>query len=94
MGVSVQTKRGGEVFFVNGKVRNPENHYIYKGVNIDPFIQSLNITLKKFYSYKKMPLEITLSPEFGWSIKNEPVYGPGSVFQGKVTLHNSSRSIH
>lgn len=27
-------------------------------------------------------LEIELLPEFGWSIKDEPVYGPGSVFQG------------
>jgi hypothetical protein len=29
-------------------------------------------------------LAIELLPEFGWSIKDEPVYGPGSgsVFQG------------
>ncbi|KAI9260400.1 hypothetical protein EDC94DRAFT_611047 [Helicostylum pulchrum] len=32
-------------------------------------------------------LSIELLPEFGWSIKNQPVYGPGSVFQGFVKLH-------
>lgn len=34
-------------------------------------------------------LSIELLPEFGWSIKGEHVYGPGSVFQGsvKVNLH-------
>ncbi|KAG1471163.1 hypothetical protein G6F56_002282 [Rhizopus delemar] len=30
--------------------------------------------------------EISLLPEFGWSILNEPVYGPGSVFQGFVKM--------
>jgi hypothetical protein len=29
-------------------------------------------------------LEIELLPEFGWSIKDKPVYGPGSVFQGML----------
>lgn len=32
-------------------------------------------------------LSIELLPEFGWSIKNQPVYGPGSVFQGFVKLN-------
>jgi hypothetical protein len=32
-------------------------------------------------------LSIELLPEFGWSIKNQPVYGPGSVFQGIVYKH-------
>lgn len=31
-------------------------------------------------------LEISLLPEFGWSIKNEPVYGPGSAFQGNMKI--------
>ncbi|KAI9277850.1 hypothetical protein BY458DRAFT_432540 [Sporodiniella umbellata] len=31
-------------------------------------------------------LEISLLPEFGWSIMNKPVYGPGSVFQGFVKI--------
>jgi hypothetical protein len=29
-----------------------------------------------------MSLEISLLPEFGWSIKDQHVFGPGSVFQG------------
>lgn len=33
-----------------------------------------------------MSLEINLLPEFGWSIKNQSVYGPGSVFQGNDTM--------
>lgn len=33
-----------------------------------------------------MLLEINLLPEFGWSILNQPVYGPGSVFQGKAYI--------
>ncbi|CEP09721.1 hypothetical protein [Parasitella parasitica] len=37
-----------------------------------------------------MSLEIDLLPEFGWSIKNQPVYGPGSVFQGFVKLSNAT----
>ncbi|KAG0166125.1 hypothetical protein DFQ28_004912 [Apophysomyces sp. BC1034] len=31
-------------------------------------------------------ISISLLPEFGWAIKGEPVYGPGSVFQGAVHL--------
>ncbi|KAI9317095.1 hypothetical protein BX666DRAFT_1877719 [Dichotomocladium elegans] len=31
-------------------------------------------------------LSIELSSEFGWSVRGEPVYGPGSVFQGLVKL--------
>lgn len=27
---------------------------------------------------------IELLPEFGWSVKGIPVYGPGSVFQGML----------
>ncbi|KAG2193388.1 hypothetical protein INT47_007680 [Mucor saturninus] len=34
-----------------------------------------------------MSLEIHLLPEFGWSIQNKTVYGPGSVFQGFVKIH-------
>lgn len=30
-------------------------------------------------------LSIELLPEFGWSIKDTPAYGPGSVFQGIIT---------
>lgn len=33
-------------------------------------------------SKKTCSLSIELLPEFGWSIRNQPVYGPGSVFQG------------
>lgn len=29
---------------------------------------------------------IELLPEFGWSVKDIPVYGPGSVFQGLFNL--------
>ncbi|KAI8971573.1 hypothetical protein BDF20DRAFT_885152 [Mycotypha africana] len=36
-------------------------------------------------------LDISLLPEFGWSIKDQPVYGPGSVFQGIVKLKLLSR---
>jgi hypothetical protein len=28
-------------------------------------------------------ISIELLPEFGFTIQDEPVYGPGSVFQGK-----------
>ncbi|KAG2230601.1 hypothetical protein INT48_004462 [Thamnidium elegans] len=38
-------------------------------------------------SSKNCSLSIELLPEFGWSIKNQPVYGPGSVFQGFVKLN-------
>ncbi|CEI94519.1 hypothetical protein RMCBS344292_08728 [Rhizopus microsporus] len=38
-------------------------------------------------------LEINLLPEFGWSIKNEPVYGPGSVFQGFVKIKLSEEEL-
>ncbi|KAG2230600.1 hypothetical protein BDF21DRAFT_447699 [Thamnidium elegans] len=34
-----------------------------------------------------MSLTINLLPEFGWSIKNQPVYGPGSAFQGFVKIN-------
>lgn len=27
-------------------------------------------------------IHIELLPEFGFTVQNEPVYGPGSVFQG------------
>lgn len=30
----------------------------------------------------KIQLSIELHPEFGWAIKDEPVFGPGSVIQG------------
>lgn len=33
-------------------------------------------------SSENYSLSIELLPEFGWSIKGQPVYGPGSVFQG------------
>ncbi|KAI9356441.1 hypothetical protein BD770DRAFT_390230 [Pilaira anomala] len=36
---------------------------------------------------KTCSLSIELLPEFGWSIRNQPVYGPGSVFQGFVNLN-------
>ncbi|KAF7729350.1 hypothetical protein EC973_004606 [Apophysomyces ossiformis] len=31
-------------------------------------------------------LSVVLLPEFGWTIQGQPVYGPGSVFQGFVQL--------
>ncbi|CAO3594813.1 unnamed protein product [Absidia cylindrospora] len=33
-----------------------------------------------------MSLSIHLRPEFGWSIRGQPVFGPSSVFQGQVEL--------
>lgn len=33
-----------------------------------------------------MSLKIHLSPEFGWAINDQHVYGPGSVFQGKAIV--------
>ncbi|KAI8339237.1 hypothetical protein BC941DRAFT_451512 [Chlamydoabsidia padenii] len=33
-----------------------------------------------------MSLSIHLLPEFGWSVRDQPVFGPGSVFQGQVEL--------
>ncbi|KAK4516126.1 general transcription repressor [Mucor velutinosus] len=36
---------------------------------------------------------IELLPEFGWSIKDTPVYGPGSVFQGFVKLNIESLDL-
>ncbi|KAI8092864.1 uncharacterized protein BX664DRAFT_384376 [Halteromyces radiatus] len=33
-----------------------------------------------------MSLSIHLLPEFGWSVRGQPVFGPGSVFQGHVEL--------
>jgi hypothetical protein len=47
----------------------------------------------KIHHHYKMPLEITLLPEFGWSIKDQPVYGPGSVFQGKYIPLNIDQII-
>lgn len=38
-------------------------------------------------SSKDYNLSIELLPEFGWSIRDQPVYGPGSVFQGFVKVH-------
>ncbi|KAI8384018.1 hypothetical protein BD560DRAFT_486825 [Blakeslea trispora] len=38
-------------------------------------------------------LTIELLPEFGWSINEQPVYGPGSVFQGFVKLNTISTAI-
>lgn len=31
-------------------------------------------------------IHIELLPEFGFTVQNEPVYGPGSVFQGNSAL--------
>lgn len=31
-------------------------------------------------------ISIELLPEFGFTVQDEPVYGPGSVFQGTLTL--------
>ncbi|ORY94903.1 hypothetical protein BCR43DRAFT_494785 [Syncephalastrum racemosum] len=31
-------------------------------------------------------LSIDLLPEFGWSVQDEPVFGPGSVFQGFIRV--------
>ncbi|KAI8374700.1 uncharacterized protein BYT42DRAFT_577335 [Radiomyces spectabilis] len=39
------------------------------------------------HSASGSPLSIELFPEFGWSIHDEHVYGPGSVFQGIVHLN-------
>ncbi|KAG2193386.1 hypothetical protein INT47_007678 [Mucor saturninus] len=36
-------------------------------------------------------LTIELLPEFGWSIHGQPIYGPGSVFQGFVKLNMHTR---
>ncbi|KAL9549451.1 hypothetical protein MBANPS3_005200 [Mucor bainieri] len=36
---------------------------------------------------------IELLPEFGWSVKGIPVYGPGSVFQGFVKLNIKSLDL-
>ncbi|KAL7333767.1 hypothetical protein PS15p_202629 [Mucor circinelloides] len=36
---------------------------------------------------------IELLPEFGWSVKGIPVYGPGSVFQGFVKLNVKSLDL-
>ncbi|KAF7729351.1 hypothetical protein EC973_004607 [Apophysomyces ossiformis] len=35
-------------------------------------------------------ISISLLPEFGWAVKDEPVYGPGSVFQGAVHIRLSA----
>ncbi|KAI9356440.1 hypothetical protein BD770DRAFT_390226 [Pilaira anomala] len=40
-----------------------------------------------------MSLSIHLLPGFGWRIKDEPVYGPGSVFQGIVKLNISETQL-
>lgn len=37
-------------------------------------------------------VSIKLSPEFGWSIQNKNVFGPGSVIQGINNIIISSRS--
>lgn len=42
---------------------------------------------------KNCTLSIDLLPEFGWSIKNTPIYGPGSVFQGSVKLNIASDKL-
>lgn len=33
-------------------------------------------------------ISIELLPEFGFTVQDEPVYGPGSVFQGKKKKKN------
>ncbi|KAI9265154.1 hypothetical protein BDA99DRAFT_507893 [Phascolomyces articulosus] len=38
-------------------------------------------------------LTLELLPEFGWSIRGEPTYGPGSVFQGFVKISSQQRQI-
>jgi hypothetical protein len=61
------------------------NYYIKRQNFLLIFL--LSIQLKKIIiimlsSNKNCALSIELLPEFGWSIKNTPIYGPGSVFQG------------
>ncbi|CAO3622799.1 unnamed protein product [Cunninghamella blakesleeana] len=34
----------------------------------------------------QIQLSIDLHPEFGWSMKDEPIFGPGSVIQGTVNI--------
>ncbi|KAI9260401.1 hypothetical protein EDC94DRAFT_694793 [Helicostylum pulchrum] len=41
-----------------------------------------------------MSLTIDLLPEFGWSIKDQPVYGPGSAFQGFVKINVTESQLH
>ncbi|RCI01725.1 hypothetical protein CU098_010700 [Rhizopus stolonifer] len=38
-------------------------------------------------------ISIELLPEFGWSIKDQAVYGPGSVFQGFVKLNMKALDV-
>ncbi|ORX59672.1 hypothetical protein DM01DRAFT_1405177 [Hesseltinella vesiculosa] len=38
-------------------------------------------------------LNLVLLPEFGWTIQNKPVFGPGSVFQGHVDLNLCKRLL-
>ncbi|KAI8374701.1 uncharacterized protein BYT42DRAFT_646631 [Radiomyces spectabilis] len=41
---------------------------------------------KKQVAHDAAALTIELLPEFGWTHKNEPVYGPGSIFKGVVRV--------
>ncbi|KAI8092863.1 uncharacterized protein BX664DRAFT_328339 [Halteromyces radiatus] len=41
----------------------------------------------------QIQLSIQLQPEFGWAIKDEPVFGPGSVIQGKVQMEIKDPSL-
>lgn len=38
-------------------------------------------------------ISIELLPEFGFTIQDEPVYGPGSVFQGKYIIHKKKTLV-
>lgn len=42
----------------------------------------------------KSCISIELAPEFGWSIQNKNVFGPGSVIQGFVIVKNSNEDRH
>lgn len=39
-------------------------------------------------------ISIELLPEFGFTVQDEPVYGPGSVFQGKIMDIMQRRNKH
>lgn len=39
-------------------------------------------------------ISIELLPEFGFTVQDEPVYGPGSVFQGMLHIDRIMQHEH
>lgn len=59
-------------------------------VTEERYFPSFSFSLALLFLYIVMnsavELSIDLLPEFGWRINGEPVYSPGSIFEGNYTI--------